>query len=539
MSADTKPEQPKRKLKTFKKSKVEKKLEAALFGSDNNASYLDPLVNTGDTPAWARALGGSTDDGKSRKRKLEDDESSVLSTLNTQVKSVLDENAGEERRPAWQDDDEEEQEFNIATTNRLRKLRQSADEVIVSAGEYENRLRDYFSKSTTDASWAELPSENTDETSSLISNMLSSSSKLTYEGRGKRHGAASDLAALPSGKIEVTRMPDANIAARNMSVTSSARFHPNGELFMTAGLDKTLRLFHLDCENNPKVQSVVIPDLPILCARFNHDGTEVIASGRRKFFYSYDLVKGVITKTAGLIGREEKSLEMLEVSPDGSVIAIVGTDGCILLLSGRSKQLIGTLHASASVEKIAFSGDSTYIYATTRDGMINTFDVRSRSIVDKFLDEGCIRGTTIAASWDGRYICTGSNSGVANLYSSELTSNAVNTADSYDSYYGGYDQTASIASKKPLKALMNLTTSINHVSFARSGEMMAFASQSKQDQLRLVHLPSMTVFSNWPTDRTPLGYVQDLDFSPSSGLFSIANDKGKVLLYRVNHYMSS
>lgn len=47
-----------------------------------------------------------------------------------------------------------------------------------------------------------------------------------------------------------------------------------------------------------------------------------------------------------------------------------------------------------------------------------------------------------------------------------------------------------------------------------------------------VHLPSLTVFSNWPTSRTPLRYVNAFDFSPNSGYISIGNDRGKALLYR-------
>jgi U3 small nucleolar RNA-associated protein 18 len=54
-----------------------------------------------------------------------------------------------------------------------------------------------------------------------------------------------------------------------------------------------------------------------------------------------------------------------------------------------------------------------------------------------------------------------------------------------------------------------------------------------------VHLPSFTVFANWPTVNTPLHYVSAMDFSPGSGYFGCGNDKGKVLLYRVTHYKNS
>ena len=38
---------------------------------------------------------------------------------------------------------------------------------------------------------------------------------------------------------------------------------------------------------------------------------------------------------------------------------------------------------------------------------------------------------------------------------------------------------------------------------------------------------------------TPLGYVSKFAFSPRSGYVAMGNAKGKVLLYRLNHYSAS
>ena len=66
-------------------------------------------------------------------------------------------------------------------------------------------------------------------------------------------------------------------------------------------------------------------------------GSQVIIAGRRKFFYSFDLVKAKFDKIGPLIGGEEKSLEVFEVSPDSSTIAFVGYEGYILLVSIKTK----------------------------------------------------------------------------------------------------------------------------------------------------------------------------------------------------------
>ena len=89
-----------------------------------------------------------------------------------------------------------------------------------------------------------------------------------------------------------------------------------------------------------------------------------------------------------------------------------------------------------------------------------------------------------------------------------------------------------------MKAIMNLTTSIDNLRFNETGEILAVSSRREKDAMRLVHLPSATVFSNWPTSKTPLGYVWSFDFSPKSGYLAVGNDKGKCLMYRLSHYES-
>lgn len=62
------------------------------------------------------------------------------------------------------------------------------------------------------------------------------------------------------------------------------------------------------------------------------------------------------------------------------------------------------------------------------------------------------------------------------------------------------------------------------------------ASSQKKNQLKLVHLPSCTVFENWPTERTPLNKVTCLDFSPGGAYMAFGENKGRVLLYRLKHF---
>lgn len=61
-------------------------------------------------------------------------------------------------------------------------------------------------------------------------------------GAGALLGRNKQLAA---GLIETTRLKDANHQEPSKSVVQSVEFHPAGQLLLTAGFDKRLRLFQV------------------------------------------------------------------------------------------------------------------------------------------------------------------------------------------------------------------------------------------------------------------------------------------------------
>ncbi len=100
-----------------------------------------------------------------------------------------------------------------------------------------------------------------------------------------------------------------------------------------------------------------------------------------------------------------------------------------------------------------------------------------------------------------------------------------------------YETAAVLASAapRPVKAFMHLTTAVTTLSFHPSGAVLAAASSAKQDALRLIHVEARTVIANWPTSQTPCGRVTALAWSrgDAGGHVAVANDKGRVLLYRL------
>jgi U3 small nucleolar RNA-associated protein 18 len=121
-------------------------------------------------------------------------------------------------------------------------------------------------------------------------------------------------------------------------------------------------------------------------------------------------------------------------------------------------------------------------------------------------------------------LAVGAESGVVNLYSER------SSGTSASKLFAGS------ARKDPLKSIMNLHTSADMVRFNHDGQILAMSSRREKMGMKLLHVPTATVFSNWPTSKTPLNYVWTMDFSPKSKYMAVGNDKGKCLLYRMMHY---
>ncbi|KAF9970422.1 U3 small nucleolar RNA-associated protein 18 [Actinomortierella ambigua] len=429
-------------------------------------------------------------------------------------------------KPAWVDEDDKNLVVSLKAVNRLKKLRKTEEEDVVSGVDYEQRLRRQFEKIYPVPSWAQpegkrkrgrgalghtSDSEYSDEESEEEDNSILSSSKGFLQ-------KSTRLRILPSESISMTRVKNANQMGYSQAVVQSVEFHPNSQMLLTAGFDRTLRLFQIDGKLNQMVQSVFFKDMPIYKALFSPTGSSIVSSGRRKYFYTYDIEAGKVEKSQGIYGRQEKSLEKFTLSPCGKWIAFLGRDGYIVLVSYQTRQWFKNLKMNGNVRAVAWSSDGTHLYSIGVDCEVYQWEVSTGKCLHRFFDDGGFKPTALAVSPDNKFFAVGSKSGIVNVY----------------------DQTCLKSTHpKPLRAIGNLTTAINVMRFNHDSQILAIASKGRKDQLKLIHIPSLKVFPNWPTKGTPLSYVTCLTFSPRSGYLAIGNDKGKVLLYRLNHYASA
>ncbi|KXS11066.1 WD40 repeat-like protein [Gonapodya prolifera JEL478] len=447
-----------------------------------------------------------------------------------------------ERTPVWQDPHDARLVVPIADIRRARKLRQNESEKAVDGIEYSRRLREQFERIYPRPTWAMSqperaklglptfpppsttrgPSASTaaaydfDDGESAEGNIFSSSKSLIGERASRRVGA------LPPEILEVVRAKDGNQMQYSQTSLCSVSWHPTHPILLTASSSTpSLHLFHIDGKLNNKLQSLSFPDLHPTCARFSRDGREVLATGRRKYFYAFDVEAGKVERVAGIRGRDDdRLLDAFTVGgAEGEpMVAFLGKDGHVDLVDGRTKQWVGDLKMNGSVVAAEFSADGKRVFSIGGDGVVYVWDVGSRRCMHTFVDEGTIKPTTIAVSPNDQILATGNTMGIVNVY---------NLATAMSSQR-----------PKPLKAVGNLTTSISALTFNATSEMLAISSRAKKDALRLLHVPTRTVFQNWPTAGTPLGHVTCHEFSPGGGYISIGNSKGKALLYRLGHYQS-
>lgn len=113
---------------------------------------------------------------------------------------------------------------------------------------------------------------------------------------------ASASEQLPKGFLDLKRMKDANSSKRAEAVVRALEFHPSANVVLVAGYHKTVDLFQVDGQTNPKLQSVHVQGFPISTAHFSPDGREVIMAGRKKRFFVYDMMAGKITAIRGIRG---------------------------------------------------------------------------------------------------------------------------------------------------------------------------------------------------------------------------------------------
>ncbi|KAI9376497.1 WD40-repeat-containing domain protein [Aspergillus egyptiacus] len=566
----------------LEKDETEKKLESLLFGDSDD--FQNALESGKDLNSMALTTVSDESADEAGDNEEEEDLENVADAdlffldsgagpVSTELESratpVEHEDEELDELPAvWHDSDDERITISLAGNTRLRKLRVAESEDIISGKEYIRRLRRQYLQLHPTPDWAN-PNANkaADEDEDY-------SDRADAMDTDDEEGSAQPLARLlqnidftklettsPTGGrpklrkevIGIQRLKD--IGKDQPSAVTSLFFHPHYPLILSSGPASTLFIHHVAPDApapNPLLTSLHIRKTPISTSAFAPPGgNQIYASGRRRYFHIWDLNSGKVDKVNGSADRreEQKSMERFKLSPCGRYIGLVGSTrkggGVINIHNTGTAQWIAQVRVDGrgGVADFSWWANGQGMTVVNLNGEVSEWDGTLNRIVARWKDAGGV-GTTVlrlggsfsdqpssssSPLGGDRWVAIGSKSGIVNVY--DRTAWAAAYASALSS--GGDTSAAIPHNPAPVRALDQLVTPISQIEIAPDGQFLAMASEMKKDALRLVHLPSCTVYKNWPTQSTPLGRITSVAISPNSEYLAVGNDRGRIRLWQI------
>ncbi|KKZ68033.1 hypothetical protein EMCG_06243 [[Emmonsia] crescens] len=589
------------------KDETEEKLERLLFG--DTAGFHDALREH-DVEGMELVLrdSGSEDgkgDGEEEEGGLEGVDDADLFFLDSGTAGADDiefpiaqgsSDGQRENEPpaAWDDSDDERITISLAGNNRLRKLRVTEADDVVTGSEYIRRLRKQFERLHPAPDWAN-PSNaaggrsakrrktgaghsdeesvsgsdnmDTDEEEEMslqpLARLLQNAGNLT---KGENSTKSGGKRKLRQEVLDIQRMKD--VGKGQPSSVDSLTFHPHYPLLLSSGPASTLFLHHISPKSvspNPLLTSLHVRRTPLHTSAFSSPtGNQIYFSGRRRYFHIWDLDTGKVEKVNGPADRkeEQKSMERFKLSPCGRWMGVIGSarkgGGIVTILSTTTLQWVGQVRVDShnGVADFAWWSDGEGMCVVGKNGEVSEWDGRQKRIVARWVDEGAVGATVISLGGNSgrvqiggdRWVAVGSSSGIVNIYDRRPWAAAAaeiekkNKGKKVDGEVddggdgdGDFDGQCGIPrNPKPTRMLDQLTTPTSHLVFSADGQLLVMASRWKKDALRLIHLPSCTVYKNWPTSNTPFGRISAVAIAPTSDMLAVANEQGKIRLWEIH-----
>ena len=555
----------------LEKDSDEESLEDFVLG--NRASFWEQLRDDlGDATSLVPVSNQevSAQDASAGQEDVDDSQLFFIDTAGTgdkplvpAAKATPDESKGDP--PAWEDSDDERLSISLASVAKHRKLRVAKGEDVVDGAEYARRLRQQFLRLYPLPEWAQAADEKekkrrrrASETSRTSHDSLSASddsddedveSALPLERflRDANSFAGKDARKkrkLRPETLEIQRSRD--IPDRHKAAVSTLSFHPQYPVLMSSSTSAIIYLHHIAADAHrtphPMLTSVQVRSTPIRRAEFLYpNGDDIVFAGRRRYFHSWNLSSGHVQKVSKIQGhqKEQKTMERFKLSPCGRYMGLVATDqkggGMINISNVKTMQWIAQakIDSRGGLADFAWWSTGNGLTILGADGQVVEWSMITRRTIGIWRDSGSIGGTVMALGGQNgpsdlggdRWVALGSKSGILNVYDRNVLIRK--------SAQGSDDDVELAPLPEPTRTLEPLVTAITHVIFSPDGQVLAFASKHKKDALRLVHLPTCTIYRNWPTSQTPVGRVSAIAFSSDSETLAVGNDAGKIRLWEI------
>ncbi|KRX05392.1 WD40-repeat-containing domain [Pseudocohnilembus persalinus] len=434
------------------------------------------------------------------------------------------------KNEAWVDEHDKEIDIDISQVARLRKLRKTMDEKIISGEEYQKRLKQFYNEklvSSSFYSWAfkdqqyngdsDLEDEDMgdEQKQALLENILKQDNSILQD--------RSEVEYLPQEILDIQKFSGVKIQEQHDAVIQEIDFHQNSQIFLTGALDKMVKIYNIrdSAQSQYKdkiklIKSIYLEGLPVETAKFINNKGEILVSGLKKHLLCIDLQKDKIEKVSSHLftQRFTQKLGKFVLSKSQKYIALFNKSGYfVMILDGQTKQFLFEIKTTEGIRHLDFAYDDKFIFVLGVTGSVFQYDLNKRSIFDVFQDESVNSGFIKCGK---SQVAIGSQSGIVNVYQQNSFNDKI--------------------SGNPLKEIQNLTTEVSEINFNYSNEIMAIGSKWKKNSVRFVHMPSYNVFQNWPNFKTNIGFPSAISFSYDNRFVAFGNEKGHVNLYNLAHY---
>eukprot|EP00931_Biecheleriopsis_adriatica_P107708 TRINITY_DN8202_c0_g1_i1.p1 TRINITY_DN8202_c0_g1~~TRINITY_DN8202_c0_g1_i1.p1 ORF type:complete len:529 (+),score=111.32 TRINITY_DN8202_c0_g1_i1:95-1681(+) len=434
-------------------------------------------------------------------------------------------------RAAWNDPDDAALRVDMVGGRQMKRQRGKA-EATVAGDEYERRLRQNFVKLNGNARWADAMPLQADESSDSEDDEEMQPKAAASSARPVAGGSPGGF--LKPGQLEVKKLKELPFVGgmkKGPAAIEALQFHPSSELLLTAGRDKTLRLYAVDGEENLKVASYHFKQFPILGASFTPTGDQVIMTSSSSQIWGLDVRSGEPFEVRNISSGGRSAFRCLTMGPSPSqasglrssqMYSVQGEGGQVMLCDLQTKHTIRTMRMSAPGVASLFALDRDALYTADAECNIYEWDLGTGRCRQKVKD-----------AWAMQIQCLAIR-GVTDRSPKPLLAVGTSTGN-----IDLLDVSGPKMSGTPVQSIANLTTRIDGLRFHPEGEVLAGCSRMKKGALKVIHSATATVFQNWPTQKTPLHRVTAVDFSRQGGIMAMGNENGRVLLYRLRHYEHS
>ena len=187
---------------------------------------------------------------------------------------------------------------------------------------------------------------------------------------------------------------------------NSVCYSPNGKYIVSGSKDKTIKLWEVATGECIKTLAGHTDRINSVC--YSPDGKYIVSGSEDKTIKLWEAATGECIKT---LSEHTSPVYAVAYSLDGKTVASGSLDYTIKLWEVASGNCVKTLKAKMVVTSLSYSPDGAYLASSFWDNEIKLWDIATEKCIKTF--GGHTNSvSSVAYSFDGKYLATGSADGV-------------------------------------------------------------------------------------------------------------------------------